>query len=806
MAGTYFVSPQGNDQNAGTSEAQAWKSLTVSARLKPGDVLIALPGTYSGTFAPPSGSSAAPITLRAKTPGTVTLDGSVRVDALPWQRSAKGWSAPFSRLVFGVFQRTYETAGKLTSFADRHYNQYNSNPGLDLQGVPAEFKWDGGVLRLNPIEGNPSAEPLIAAVTETALMLNGRSHVVVEDIATRGYKHAVATNGGTGIYLNGCRFGYSASTAVWLVGLADSAMTYCVVQGGGSWLAHVEDLIHTERVGTLRLESLDLSYGGHSGLIMLDGIAGSKITLRRVYMHDMGGSLLTLKRSVDNLLVEDCWLSGAAKSTAVDAHKVPHAGVQLSGKGHVFRNTVFRDNGKDILCSSDGNPDSNPVCSDIVFDRCTFSGSEAGAVEGQEYAPAGRVERMTWRDCIIKGEVALFYAGQGDRNSNRLVNSQVVGTTRGVVLQGSGSGTLPNTGSTLAAPLVIGGPTPPQPPQPPQPPTTPPATGKPRLDRLTPAAGPPGSVVRAEGSGFGSDPYVIASTRRGMVRLAELGGNDTAVSYTVPADATTGPVGVRNTRIANPLQQLSDPLTFTVTGTAPPPPADLRITITASPNEVGASFSGTVLADGPLPAGSTLTLVVATPDGRQGNAREAIAGEVPAPAPKPTPPPAGNEVAEVVRLHNLLRSGAGLPALQAPAMEAEDAGEAGEIGEAWTSAVARQPRQAVGAEAVALPLSDNAQLRDAAQKYAQRMFAEGFFSHNSPEGGTPWERIAAAGYTGRTLGENLAKGFSTPAAAMQALFNSPGHRANIMNPSFREIGVGIAGSGTGKVWCITYGG
>jgi len=576
MMSSFFVSPAGNDQNSGTSEAQAWKTLNASTRLSPGDTLTALPGSCAGTFRPPDGTPQAPITLKAKEPGTAVIDGSVRVDGLSWQRIANGWQTPFPQLAFNVFQRSFETDGKLANFNNRDFNQYGSNPQLDLHGTPAEFKWQGGNLRLNAIPGTPQAEPLFAAVTEIALDLNDRSHIIVEGITTRGHKHAVGTRHGTDVHLIGCRFTFCGSTGVWLVGLTDAEMVGCMVQGAGSWGGHYEDCVDVRSAGNLRIADCNLSYGGHSGLIALDGIPGGKIQIVRLTTHHMGGSLLTFKRSVNDVLIEDCWLEGAAKSTDVDVHKVPHAN-QISGKGHIFRNCVFRDNGIDVLASSDGNADSNPVCSDILFDHCTFSGSEAGAVQGQEYAPAGRVERMTWQDCIIKGDVALFYAGVGDRKSNRLVHCQVVGSTnRGIVAQNCSSDPIPGAGSSLTGPPTMppDGPMPPvTPPVDPGAPSMPPTTtpGQPRLDRLIPASGPAGSIVRAEGGNFTADPaVVIRAGTPSAIRLTGLGGSDTAAVFTIPAGT---PAGVMQVFVRAGIQS-SNRLEFTVTGDAPQPPVN----------------------------------------------------------------------------------------------------------------------------------------------------------------------------------------------------------------------------------------
>jgi hypothetical protein len=70
--------------------------------------------------------------------------------------------------------------------------------------------------------------------------------------------------------------------------------------------------------------------------------------------------------------------------------------------------------------------------------------------------------------------------------------------------------------------------------------------------------------------------------------------------------------------------------------------------------------------------------------------------------------------------------------------------------------------------------------------------AEGQFGATTdPSGGNPQTRMDAAGYSGVTWGENIAKGQSTPAEVVAGWMDSDGHCANIMNPMFTEIGVGF---------------
>lgn len=89
------------------------------------------------------------------------------------------------------------------------------------------------------------------------------------------------------------------------------------------------------------------------------------------------------------------------------------------------------------------------------------------------------------------------------------------------------------------------------------------------------------------------------------------------------------------------------------------------------------------------------------------------------------------------------------------------------------------------------PLALEPRLTQAAQLFAEAMVNEGFFSHVSPDGSGPGDRILAAGYEWSTWGENIAYGYSTPEAVMQAWVNSSGHRANILGSGFLEIGIGF---------------
>lgn len=87
-------------------------------------------------------------------------------------------------------------------------------------------------------------------------------------------------------------------------------------------------------------------------------------------------------------------------------------------------------------------------------------------------------------------------------------------------------------------------------------------------------------------------------------------------------------------------------------------------------------------------------------------------------------------------------------------------------------------------------LTLNVQLTAAAYGHSEAMATVDFFSHTGADGSTLRSRVDATGYAWFTLGENIAAGGSTPAQTLNQWMNSDGHRANILNCNFREIGIG----------------
>lgn len=93
-------------------------------------------------------------------------------------------------------------------------------------------------------------------------------------------------------------------------------------------------------------------------------------------------------------------------------------------------------------------------------------------------------------------------------------------------------------------------------------------------------------------------------------------------------------------------------------------------------------------------------------------------------------------------------------------------------------------------------LTLNTELSDIARLKSQDMKDKGYFSHTSPTYGSPFDMMKSFGVTYKSAGENIAMGYSTPEAVVDGWMNSKGHRENILNSSYKEIGVGYVSSGS----------
>lgn len=132
---------------------------------------------------------------------------------------------------------------------------------------------------------------------------------------------------------------------------------------------------------------------------------------------------------------------------------------------------------------------------------------------------------------------------------------------------------------------------------------------------------------------------------------------------------------------------------------------------------------------------------------------------------------------------------------QKPNTQTENSGAPAGSYESSVVSLVNKERAAQGLPA----LKFNSKLSNVAEAKAADLRDKNYFSHTSPTYGSPFDMMKSFGISYTAAGENIAKGYKTPDAVMQGWMNSPGHKANILNSSFTEIGVGYVtdGSGTG---------
>lgn len=90
------------------------------------------------------------------------------------------------------------------------------------------------------------------------------------------------------------------------------------------------------------------------------------------------------------------------------------------------------------------------------------------------------------------------------------------------------------------------------------------------------------------------------------------------------------------------------------------------------------------------------------------------------------------------------------------------------------------------------PLVENSLLDISASKKALDMLSKNYWGHVSPQGQYPWSLMDQAGYRYSAAGENLGRGYFDAQAQVTGWMNSPAHKANLLNPGFRDVGIYIA--------------
>lgn len=99
------------------------------------------------------------------------------------------------------------------------------------------------------------------------------------------------------------------------------------------------------------------------------------------------------------------------------------------------------------------------------------------------------------------------------------------------------------------------------------------------------------------------------------------------------------------------------------------------------------------------------------------------------------------------------------------------------------------------------PLKLNLAVSTVAGRHAQDEINRNFFAHNNPDGLSPFDRLRAAGIPFSYAAENLAINQDVTTAE-KAFMNSPGHRANILNPNYTEVGIGVRYNSQGSVYVV----
>ncbi|MCW2674962.1 MAG: SCP-like extracellular [Modestobacter sp.] len=243
------------------------------------------------------------------------------------------------------------------------------------------------------------------------------------------------------------------------------------------------------------------------------------------------------------------------------------------------------------------------------------------------------------------------------------------------------------------------------------------------------------------------------------------------------ADTASGRAGASVDRLhpSADSSHRSDGRSSTATSTVPPSAAAAPAVETGVPTSTAVT---TPIPD--VPAGTSVPAPVPTPAASTPKpSPKAAPAPAPTPAPAPKPAPAPAPVPAPVPVPPL-----------APA-----SGE-----EAQVLALVNQARAAAGCGAV----SADARLTGVARAHSTDMRDRGFFGHGNPDGLGPFDRADAAGAT-NARAENIARGQRDAAAVVSSWLNSPGHRRNILDCSYRTMGLGVAAGSGGPWWTQMFG-
>ncbi|TQR17151.1 hypothetical protein FG382_01190 [Psychrobacillus lasiicapitis] len=130
------------------------------------------------------------------------------------------------------------------------------------------------------------------------------------------------------------------------------------------------------------------------------------------------------------------------------------------------------------------------------------------------------------------------------------------------------------------------------------------------------------------------------------------------------------------------------------------------------------------------------------------------------------------------------------PEVKEPVKENTEAGQVSSVIQQVVD-LTNQERAKAGLKALQI----DTKLTQSAQAKSQDMKDKNYFSHTSPTYGSPFDQMKSFGIMYNSAAENIAMGQRSAAEVVKAWMESPGHKANIMNPSYTHIGVGLSDSG-----------
>ncbi|MCH5211958.1 MAG: hypothetical protein J1G06_03005 [Oscillospiraceae bacterium] len=203
-------------------------------------------------------------------------------------------------------------------------------------------------------------------------------------------------------------------------------------------------------------------------------------------------------------------------------------------------------------------------------------------------------------------------------------------------------------------------------------------------------------------------------------------------------------------------------------------------------NEIlkGAGFNCSTSTDKSDPAATEQPKASEAPEATQAPAKPPVASEAPEKTPEPAAPTAAPTKAPEQAAPTAAPTKAPSVSTNASAMEIE------------VFNLVNKVRAEYGLNA--LTWADD--LANVARAHSRDMINRNYFSHNDPDGNSPFDRLRKNGISYRTAAENIAYGQRTPQAVMDAWMNSSGHRANILNANVKEIGVGAATASNGTIY------